>query len=163
MQKIDPPDVMSLVLAAVDDSWRDLQRTLSSLTAREMEKPGVCGKWSIKDIIGHLTSWEANLLIEIATEKAAEIVGLDELNRRQVEDKADTPVREIMTDFEQTHRSLKEALGKMQTSSFEYGMDVRRRIDQSTVLHYQEHDVHIRTWLRDRRKKSGSSTADPKS
>ena len=112
LQKTDPPDVMTLVLAAVDDSWRDLQRTLSSLTAREMETPGVCGDWSIKDIIGHLTSREAMLLFEVATEKEAEIADTDELNRRQVEDKADTPVREIMAEFEQTHRSLKEALGQ---------------------------------------------------
>ena len=84
LQKTDPPDVMTLVLAAVDDSWRDLQRTLSSLTAREMETPGVCGDWSIKDIIGHLTSREAMLLFEVATEKEAEIADTDELNRRQV-------------------------------------------------------------------------------
>ena len=162
LQKIDPPDVMTLVLAAVDDSWRDLQRTLSSLTAREMETPGVCGDWSIKDIIGHLTSREAMLLFEVATEKEAEIADTDELNRRQVEDKADTPVREIMAEFEQTHRSLKVALGNAPKSSFEYGSPMRRRIDESTVLHYQEHDVHIRSWLINRRRRTGAPPANPK-
>ena len=162
MQKTDPPDVMTLVLAAVDDSWKDLQRTLSSLTAREMETPGVCGDWSIKDIIGHLTSHEAMLLTEVATEKKTEAADLEELNRRQVKDKADTPVREIMAEFEQTHRSLKEALTKTPKSGFEYGTPLRRRIDESTVLHYQEHDVHIRSWLRNRRRNSGSAPANPR-
>lgn len=147
MQKTDPPDVMRLVLAAVDDSWRDLQRTLSSLTAREMETPGVCRHWSIKQIIIHLSSREATLLTEIATERPAEANDPGELDQPQVRRKAGMPVREVMAEFEQTHRSLKEALGKAPKSCFDYGTPMRRRIDELTVLHYQEHDVHIRSWL----------------
>ena len=91
MQKTDPPDVMTLVLAAVDDSWRDLQRTLSSLTAREMETPGVFGEWSIKDIIVHLTTRETLLLIEIATEGQTETPDPNGLTRREVAVKAEAP------------------------------------------------------------------------
>ena len=157
MQKTDPPDVMTLVLAAVDDSWRDLQRTLSSLTAREMETPGVYGDWSIKKIIIHLTSREAMLLTEVATEWQTETNDPDETDRLQVRHKAGMPAREIMAEFEQTHRSLKEALGKAPKSCFDYGTPMRRRIDELTVLHYQEHDVHIRSWLRHRRSQSAPS------
>ena len=160
MQSIEPPDVMTLVLAAVDDSWRDLQRTLSSLTAREMETPGVYGDWSIKDIIIHLTTRETLLLIEIATERHAEAADPVELTRREVAVKADAPAREIMAEFEETHRVLKKALGKAPNSSFEHGSPLRRRIDESTVFHYQKHDVHIRSWLRKRRSQSAPASAN---
>ncbi len=162
LQKTDPPDVMTLVLAAIDDSWRNLQRTLSALTAREMQTPGVYGDWSIKDIIVHLTSREAALLTEIATERHTEAADADELIRRPTQDKADTPVREIMAEFEQTHRSLKEALRKAPKSSFVHGTPLRRRIDDSTVFHYQEHNVHIRAWLRNRRSQSAPAAANDK-
>ena len=160
MQSTDPPDVMTLVLAAVDDSWRDLQRTLSSLTVREMETPGVYGDWSIKDIIIHLTTRETLLLIEVATERQAEAADPDELTRREVAIKTDAPAREIMAEFEETHRVLKEALRKAPKSDFEYGSSLRRRIDESTVLHYQEHDVHIRSWLRRRRSLTDQAPED---
>ena len=162
MQKTDPPDVMTLVLAAIDDSWRNLQRTLSALTAREMETQGVCGDWSIKDIIVHLTSREAVLLTEIATDRRTEPADPDDLLRRQVDDKGGTPVREIMAEFEQTHRMLKEALGKAPKSGFVYGTPLRRRIDESTVFHYQEHNVHIRSWLRNRRSQAAQAPATDK-
>ena len=154
MQKTDPPDVMTLVLAAVDDSWRDLQRTLSSLTAREMETPGVYGDWSIKKIIIHLTSRELMLLAEVAKEWQTEANNLHELDRLKVRRKDGMPVREIMAEFEQTHRALKEALAKAPNSTFVHGTPMRRRIDDLTVLHYQEHDVHIRSWLTHRRTQS---------
>ena len=160
MQKTDPPDVSTLVLAAIDDSWRDLQRTLSALTAREMETPGVRGEWSIRDIIVHLTTRETLLLIEIATEGQTETPDPDALTRREVDVKAGAPVREIMAEFEETHRVLKEALGKAPKSSFVYGTPMRLRIDEATVLHYQEHNVHIRSWLRNRRSQS-APTDDP--
>ena len=160
MQSTDPPDVMTLVLAAVDDSWRDLQRTLSSLTVREMETPGVYGDWSIKDIIIHLTTRETLLLIEVATDRQAEAADPDELTRREVAIKTDAPAREIMAEFEETHRVLKEALRKAPKSDFEYGSSLRRRIDESTVLHYQEHDVHIRSWLRRRRSLTDQAPED---
>ena len=151
MQKTDPPDVSTLVLAAIDDSWRDLQRTLSALTAREMETPGVYGEWSIKDIIVHLSTRETLLLIEIASDRQIETPDPDDMTLREVAVKADAPAREIMAEFEETHRVLKNALAKTPKSSFEYGTPLRQRIDESTVLHYQEHNIHIRSWLTNRR------------
>ena len=153
---------MTLVLAAIDDSWRNLQRTLSALTAREMQTPGVYGDWSIKDIIVHLTSRDAALLTEVATDNHSDTTGPDDLERRQVEDKAEMPARETMAEFEQTHRMLKEALAKAPKSTFEYGTPTRRRIDESTVYHYQEHNVHIRSWLRNRRNQSAPAPANDK-
>ncbi len=160
MQKTDPPEVMTLVLAAIDDSWRNLQRTLSALTAREMQTPGVYGDWSIKDIIVHLTSREAELLTRIATDNHSDTTASDDPDLRLVNDKADMPAREIMAEFEQTHRLLKEALRKAPKSSFVHGTPLRQRIDESTVYHYQEHNVHIRSWLRSRRSQSAPPNND---
>ncbi len=153
---------MTLVLAAIDDSWRNLQRTLSALTAREMQAPGVYGDRSIKDIIVHLTARDAALLTELASDSHSDAAGPDEPGRQFVNDKTEIPAREIMAEFEQTHRMLKEALSKAPKTSFEYGTATRRRIDESTVYHYQEHNVHIRSWLRNRRSQPAPVPADDK-
>ena len=65
-----------------------------------------------------------------------------------------------MAEFEETHRVLKKALRKAPKSDFEYGAPMRRRIDESTVLHYQEHNVHIRSWLWNRRSQSTPASSN---
>ncbi len=140
-----PPDVQTLVLAAVEDSWRDLQGTLSLLTGREMDTPGVLGELSVKDVISHVTLRDASLLCEVTSGRArAAAEGED-----QVE--VEKAVREVMADFEQTHHALKKALVSAPGHLFDYGSEIRRRIDEGTVLHYQEHGTHIRAWLKGRR------------
>ena len=126
----------TLVLAAIDE---------------RPATPGVYGEWSIKDIIVHLSTRETLLLIEIASDRQVETPDPDDMTLREVAVKADAPAREIMAEFEETHRVLKNALAKTPKSDFEYGTPLRQRIDESTVFHYQEHNVHIRSWLRNRR------------
>jgi hypothetical protein len=46
------------LLAEIRLQRRRLETNLASLTADERCRPGVCGEWSIKDILAHLQAWE---------------------------------------------------------------------------------------------------------
>jgi uncharacterized protein (TIGR03083 family) len=35
-----------------------LEQTLSTLTPKDMTRPGVVGAWSVKDVLAHLAAWE---------------------------------------------------------------------------------------------------------
>jgi DinB superfamily len=77
------------------------------------------GSWSPKDLIGHLESWEEHALgsldawdrgEEPAVGHALRTIGTDELNRREVERKADRTVDEARASAAATHTRLLERL-----------------------------------------------------
>ena len=37
---------------------RRLKKTLAALSVEDMLQPGVTGRWSVKDLLAHLTAWE---------------------------------------------------------------------------------------------------------
>ncbi len=152
------PSVRSLVLAAFDDSWRELQGTLSQLIAREMEIPGVLGEWSVKDVVRQVIDRERALLQEIASGRAPSPGSQMQLALQRPDDgDLARPAREIMAEFEQTHRALKDALQAAPVEYFAYGSSIRRRIDYATVLSYQEHGARIRTWVNRRRREAANT------
>jgi hypothetical protein len=45
------------LLALLDQRQRDWETTLGEVGAARMDRPGVNGDWSFKDIVAHLTGW----------------------------------------------------------------------------------------------------------
>jgi len=43
---------------AIEVERKKLNAALEKLTDEQMENPGACEKWSVKDILSHLTDWE---------------------------------------------------------------------------------------------------------
>jgi uncharacterized damage-inducible protein DinB len=50
------------LLALIDKTWTALLSSFEGLTPEQMEQPGASGAWSIKDILAHVTTWEAESL-----------------------------------------------------------------------------------------------------
>ena len=50
------------LLDALEDERENFMDAIEGLTDEEMNEPGVCGDWSVKDIIFHLSMWEADLV-----------------------------------------------------------------------------------------------------
>ena len=46
------------ILQRLEKGWRELHESLDGLSQKEMEKPVFDGGWSVKDLLGHLTTWE---------------------------------------------------------------------------------------------------------
>lgn len=75
------------------------------------------GEWSPTDLIGHLESWEEHALGALDAWERGEAprigeqlasIGTDELNRREVERKADRSLEETRTSAAETHARLLE-------------------------------------------------------
>jgi hypothetical protein len=143
-----PVDVKAAVIAAIDESWRDLRRTLSTLNSAGMEKPGVNGDWSIKDLLGHISTWEMELLAVLSSGIQARYPDLDGFNAREVKSKESLSARDILIRLEDTHRALRDALIAAPAAYFEHGSPIRKSIDEDTVNHYEEHLMQIKTWAR---------------
>ena len=155
------PDVKAAVIAAIDDSWREFRRALASLNTQEMDTAGVSGAWSAKDILGHITTWEAHVIRSLELGRVATVPGfdLDRFNADEVGSRSHLAGRDILVQMEETHRSLRDALAAAPASHFGHGSSLRRTIDADTVEHYEEHARDIKKWVRSRQAGSGRGEA----
>jgi len=135
------------IRAAVDDSWRSFRQSLEPLTAADMEVPGACGDWSVKEVLIHIAAWEsrvtAALLDGIPIPDPDDLDAFNETERRS---HAAMSVADASTHLDATHRALREAIESSPPEVFTSGSPVRRQLDAGTVLHYDEHADGIRVW-----------------
>jgi hypothetical protein len=80
------------------------------------------GTWSPKDLIGHLESWEEHALGALDAWERGEqptigdllqTIGTDEVNRREVERKADRGLDDVLSSADATHARLLERFGAL--------------------------------------------------
>src|SRR5687767_4957827 len=93
---------------------------LEQVPSHALTKPGLGGgKWSPKDLLGHLTSWEEYALDALAARERGARAPIDDLqstvstsriNRQNVERKASWSVARVRRESERTHSELLEAI-----------------------------------------------------
>ena len=49
-------------MAAIDDNWRQFRNSLDRLVSSDMSLPGVLDDMSVADVVGHITTWEWELV-----------------------------------------------------------------------------------------------------
>ena len=52
------------LVARLNRARNDLLTLVRSLPAEQLETPGAVGDWSVKDVVGHIASWEDRLLTQ---------------------------------------------------------------------------------------------------
>jgi hypothetical protein len=123
-----------------------------------MEVPGVCGDWSVKEVMTHIAAWEsratASLIAGIPGPELEHADAFDETERRRHKDMG---VAETSTHLEATHRALRDAIDASSPELFISGSSLRRELDEGTVLHYDDHADGIRVWYALYRRARGSS------
>ena len=139
------------VTAAVDAAWRDFRRAVERLPPHLLETPGACGDWSVRDLLGHIASWESRAATAVLTSTPDPPDDTDEFNRSEAARKAPLTLRDVVAELESTHRALLSTLADAPESSFEPGTPLRNSLDADTVLHYIEHTAQIRAWAVARR------------
>ena len=136
----------------IDEAWQGLKQALARVPPERMEEGGVVGVWSIKDVIGHITTWENEAIDAIQSYlprgdvKVLAWPDVDALNERTVNAKRQTPLAELKADFDTTHARVLELVGGL-TEEVLGVPEVEKRIRIDTFAHYAEHTGNIRRWL----------------
>ena len=121
-----------------------VERTLESamkVPADRRDEPGVCGDWSLKDLMGHLTYWDSVNRYEMETEQAGGTIISDDrdddtINAEQAEARKDWSWDQIMAEVID-NRDARVELHKRPS-----------RYDQSGAgEHWDEHRAQIDAWL----------------
>jgi hypothetical protein len=87
-------------------------KAIDGLPEQDWQTGGVCGYWSVKDIIGHLAAFE-HVLVEVLSSfldggetpymNEAGSVGPQKFNDIESDKRKDTPVGEVLSEYNETH------------------------------------------------------------
>lgn len=158
------PPTKSELLAAIQESRAELEELLAELTPEEMLRPGVNGEWSVKDTLAHIAAWERLAADRIrAAQRGSEpqfppMKGerfVDAFNAEVFAKFRDTPLQDVLREFEEAHREILETIEQLDESllharlPFDWAENLTYQvlISANTHWHYPEHTEAIAAWL----------------
>ncbi len=135
-------------------------QTIEGLPESAWETPGACGVWSVKDIIGHLASYE-HVMVDVLSafvgggptpylNKYTDPGG--QFNDSEVELRKGKTVREVLGEYNDTHEQVRSLAARIPVETFRqtgtlpwYGMEYA--LDDFIVYtqygHKREHSAQI--------------------
>jgi hypothetical protein len=156
-------DGASRLLRSVDSAWAALEESYAGLPDSWLTEPGVMGEWSIKDILAHVTTWEAEALKHLPLiieggrpPRYVTYGGIDAFNAQMAEQKRGLSLAEVRAQLDETHRRLLDFIRSAPEGQLAPGTRARRRLRLDTYGHYPEHAEAIRAWRE--RRTGGCST-----
>jgi hypothetical protein len=150
------------VLNALEVSREMFLDVIEGISEDALQEHGVAGEWSVKDILVHLTRWEAELvkLLWQTREKRTPTTAhfskssVDELNERWYRESIGRPLSLALEDFHgvrnQTIRRV-EALPEQAFEDAQYypwlgGSPLWKWIAEDSFAHESEHEAQVRAW-----------------
>lgn len=113
------PTPVYVLRALLHSSRKAFQALLSLIPQAEWTTRPVCGVWTMKDLLGHLTDWEkvaVDGLRPLAADQTPEfdytIDGFDAFNNRNAAARAGQSWDEVWTDYETTRATLLDLLAQ---------------------------------------------------
>lgn len=142
------------MLARLEASWAAFNASYAGLRDDELSEPGVVDRWSVKEIIAHVTWWEEEALEHLSLILAGgrpprysvKYGGIDAFNAEQTARRQDRSLDEIRREAEATHGRLLAYLATVPEEQFTRETRFRRRLRLDTYGHYPLHTAQISAW-----------------
>ncbi|HEY5085913.1 MAG TPA: DinB family protein [Gemmatimonadaceae bacterium] len=150
------------ILDRVGATWRDFEESYAGLSDRQLLIPRVTGKWSVRDVIAHVTRWEEEALKHLPTIRdggrtarySVTYGGIDAFNAMMTTERQALSLAEVLRQHNDMHAQLLEYVRAAPEELFTRETRFRRRLRSDTYGHYPIHTKAIREW----RTHSGYST-----
>lgn len=142
------------VLQQLETAWSELQESFAELSEKEIARPGVVGDWSLKDILGHITTWEEEALKHLpliarggTPPRYSNLYGgIHAFNAQTIEAKHKLSASGIRKQMNQTHQRLMDYIRKVPEAQLKPETRFHRRLRQDTYQHYAKHTRAILKW-----------------
>jgi hypothetical protein len=149
------------IIQTLEDSRENFLDAIESLSEEEMEKP-VFDQWSVKDILAHITMWEAELVkllfqarqgIKPSTVHFSK-ESVDKRNEKWYRQNKDRSLEQVLDDFygvrNQTIRRVEaysnKELNDPNRYTWQQGTPLWRWIASDSFVHENEHAAQIWAW-----------------
>lgn len=146
------------VLRKLDAAWRDFEDSYDGLSEAELLIPGVTGRWSVRDIIAHVTWWEEESLEHLPVIReggrtprySTKYGGIDAFNALMTERRRGLSLAEVLRQHDAVHARLVTYVSAAPEELFARETRFRKRLKWDTYGHYPIHARAVRAW-RERR------------
>jgi hypothetical protein len=142
------------VLEKLDRAWKDFEQSYAGLSREQLMIPNVTGKWSIRDIIAHVTWWEEEALKHMPLILQGEqpprysdkYGGIDDFNAIMTVKRSHLTLDEVLAQHQEVHARLVEYVRAAPEELWTSETKFRRRLRLDTFGHYPVHTNAIRAW-----------------
>jgi uncharacterized protein (TIGR03083 family) len=152
----------SEILSALEESREAFLDAIEGLTEEDLQQQGVIPEWSVKDVLAHLTRWEAELVKLLwqagRDQKPTTIhfarVDVDETNARWFRESRSRPLERVLEDFHGVRAQTQRRVDDLPEEAFEdpafypwlEGEPLWKWVAGDSFNHEAEHAGQIRTW-----------------
>jgi hypothetical protein len=145
---------LAAMIEKVETAWADFHASYAGLSDDDLLVPGITGEWSIRDLIAHVTWWDAEAIAHLPTVLAGGTPprysvtwgGIDAFNARKTEEKRGLSLDEVRAEAEATHERLLEYLRNVPLERLKGNAKFTHRLRLDTYGHYPIHAADIRRW-----------------
>jgi len=131
------------MLKRIDAAWCDWLLAIEGLPEDRVHEPGVCGHWSVKDLVPHMALWDLQAIEDIDRHLAGLSARQNDWQRMNDDGiRLSRPgvYRLQLMEMHDAHRRLITAVRDLDD-----GMDPKA-ISDDTWGHYPEHTAQVRVW-----------------
>src|SRR5262249_10246482 len=146
------------LLRQLDKAWLAFKESYAGLADSQLMEPGVTGKWSVRDILAHITTWEEEALkyLPLILEGgrpprySAKYGGIDAFNALKTKEKAGLALSQVLNQLDEIHSRLLDYIRRAPEEESTRETRFRRRLRLDTYSHYPTHAKAIRKWREQR-------------
>jgi len=140
-----------LLLSNISRDWQEFLNSFNDLSDGSLSQAGAVGTWSIRDIMGHITTWEEEglkylplILDGKTTPSYDQYGGIDTFNKQQVTKKRELSLRQIKQNLNTTHQLLLDRLSGIPDDAINSLFE--KWFGEATWGHYRQHAEQIQIW-----------------
>jgi len=142
------------VLRRLEAAWAEFEDSYAGLSDAELLMPGVQGRWSVRDVIAHVTWWEEEALKHLPLVRdggrpprySIAYGGIDAFNALMTERRRHLPLADVLRQHAEVHARLLDYIRAAPEELFTMETRFRRRLRLDTFGHYPLHARAIRAW-----------------
>lgn len=142
------------LLKRLDTAWTAFKESYAGLSESRMTESGVADNWSVKDVIAHVTWWEAEALKHLPLileggrppRYSVKYGGINAFNALMTERKQSLSLADVLREQDETHRRLVAYIERAPAGQITRETRFRRRIRLDAYSHYPIHAKAIRQW-----------------
>lgn len=142
----------------MDEEWPAFREVVQSVPANEMDVPGVCDQWCMKELLGHVNFWTQKAAADVLAASTGQIDQIevpkgqpvvDEWNAEAAAGGMAMSPEALLLGLEASHEDARRALDNATDAAVSIeleGWTIGVRFAEDTYRHYREHGGQIRSW-----------------
>ena len=134
------PATREELLSRIDGAWSEFLAALDGVPPERAGDTGVCGNWSVIDIVGHVAFWDGYVAGHLPWTYGKGQEYWDGVSHAAVDERRGRSLPEAHRELLANHESI------LATIRDEQSLDMPL-LAEATFEHYAEHAGHLRSFL----------------